>query len=244
MKRFEVNYAKHHFIFEFDPLDYTGAGSIQEIITKNDYKLDQFQNKENMIFIDIGAAVGVASIVIAKLNPLSKVIAFEPYPKSYQNILHNAKLNNLKNLTVYNLAVSDKSNQQITLTVCPWMSGANTTNAQNKLFDQIFEIPSFHSAHKNANYKRNDVIQVNTISLDDIIKTNDITEIELLKIDCEGAEYDIIYGSELFKNNMINNLVGEFHELSYAVNKNKSQGLLEYCTKHVKNLVHVSVLQI
>jgi len=65
----------------------------------------------------------------------------------------------------------------------------------------------------------------------------------LLKIDCEGAEYDIFYTSEKIKEGIIKNVVGEFHDLVYNnTPRNESGKLIEYCREYVSGIVHVSTL--
>lgn len=75
-----------------------------------------------------------------------------------------------------------------------------------------------------------------------IIKKNNIQSIELLKIDCEGAEYDIIYGSDKIKEKIVKNIVGEFHNLKYTNTKNKSDELLNYCKLYVDGIISISIL--
>ena len=68
--------------------------------------------------------------------------------------------------------------------------------------------------HDCANlYVNNEVnsFDVETISLDDIIQTNNIEKIKLLKIDCEGAELDIFENIKPENLNKISKMVIETH---------------------------------
>jgi len=212
-------------------------GSILEIVTRNDYKLDKFAGQKNKIFIDIGANLGIATIIMAKLNPESIVYSFEPIKNVYDMLVNNININSLTNVKTFNMGVSDRKTKSLKLSVLNNMSGASSTYANENLFknkwSELFE--------NRANYQFN---IVDCVSLDEFITTNGITEIELLKIDCEGAEFDIIYDSELFKERIIKNLVGEFHNLCYNNALNKSQELIEYCKKYIDGIVKVSILNL
>ena len=69
--------------------------------------------------------------------------------------------------------------------------------------------------------------------------------IELLKIDCEGAEFEILYNSDFFQKNIVKNMVGEFHNLCYNTTvKNTSQELINYCKLYVKGILKITELTI
>ena len=222
---------KNTFVVKYDPTDMTGLAAINEIVTDNVYVLDKFVNLEGKVLIDIGANIGIATIIMAKLNPKSIVYAFEPFNKSYELLLENIKANNLSNVIPFNLAVSNKTNKKLNLSIFGLWSGANSTNSDPNLFGQFYGIN-----------KENQIIEC--ISFDKIITDNNINEIYLLKIDCEGAEYDIIYDSDKFKNGVVKNIVGEFHDIKYMKNEKRSTKLIEYCKKYVEGVFKIEVLEI
>jgi hypothetical protein len=86
---------------------------------------------------------------------------------------------------------------------------------------------------------------VETISFDNLLKENKINEIELLKIDCEGGEY-YLYDSILFKTKCVKNITGEFHNLSYNLQKSNwnTKDLTNYVKKYVLNNINLSYLTI
>ena len=53
----------------------------------------------------------------------------------------------------------------------------------------------------------------------------------MLKIDCEGAEFDILYNSKQLQAGNIEYIVGETH--SFDKKKNNRESLLEYLEKYV-----------
>jgi len=98
-----------------------------------------------------------------------------------------------------------------------------------------------------ANHFRRPIetVEVDCISLDDIIEKYNIDNVHLLKIDCEGAEYEILYNSQFFKNKMIKNIVGEFNNLRYNITPEKNNyKLLEYCNRYVDGIKKITMLTI
>jgi FkbM family methyltransferase len=228
--RTSFKYNNIDFEVEYNENDSSGLGSIREIVTNNEYILNKFVNQIGKVFIDIGANIGIATIIMAKLNPESIVYTFEPFKEVYELLIKNIELNNLTNVRAFNMAVTDK-NGYMELLVNKTMSGANTIYSNKN---------NFNNAYFNT-----DIQLIETISLDEFLNKNNIYEIYLFKIDCEGSEYDIIYGSELFKHNIVKNMVGEFHDLKCFVNTNKnSTDLIKYCHEYVENKVKISTLDL
>jgi FkbM family methyltransferase len=216
-------------INEHDP---SGQGCINEIFINNEYVLNSFNNLKTSI-IDIGANCGLATIILAKQNPESIIYSFEPHYPTFELLEENVKINNLTNVKLFNIAVSDSSDKKLQLINNPGCSGGNTTCSDVSVFS------------KYCNSEEISYSTVDCISLDDIISKYQIDSIELLKIDCEGAEYEIIYSSVNFKNKMVKNIVGEFHNLRYN-NKadNNNNKLLEYCKQHVDGICKITMLTI
>ena len=225
------NYNNNNYIFKYNPEDRSELWCIDEIVRDNDYILHNFVDNIDKHILDIGANCGVATIILAKQNPLSKVYSFEPDPYLYEILKVNIISNNLTNVKLFNLAVSKNNMDTLQLLFHPHYSGGNTTYSDSDNFNNYFKIES-----KNINVK--------AISLDEIIYNNNIDEIELLKIDCEGAEYDIIYDSEEFKKNKIKNIVGEFHNLSYNKIKYRAEDLIDYSKKYISGIFNIRILNV
>lgn len=65
--------------------------------------------KDGEAFFDIGANVGVFSLLCASLHPNSQIYAFEPMPKNFIRLLQNVELNGFKNVHCFNVALADWS---------------------------------------------------------------------------------------------------------------------------------------
>jgi FkbM family methyltransferase len=229
MNTTSFTYNNYNYIFNYYESDASGLGCIREIVTNNEYQLNQFVNHINKTFIDIGANCGVATIIIAKQNPHSKVYSFEPDPRVFLLLKANVDENQLDNVILHNCAVSKNNIDHLEICIHPHYSGGNTTYADNAQFESFFNC-------KITSYN------VPALSLDNIIQKYSINNIELLKIDCEGGEFDIIYDSNAIKNMHIHNIVGEFHDFRYNTKVHSTANeLLIYC-KHTMTHNHSNTI--
>jgi len=121
--------------------------------------------------IDVGANIGVFSLYAARCNA-KRVYAFEPNKESYEVLIKNIKVNNLENIIIpFNLAVGPLDGELISI---PKNSSPYNKTFQSKTGEHDYDI-------------------VETISLPSFISKYEIDKIDFLKMDCEGAEYSIIY---------------------------------------------------
>lgn len=61
--------------------------------------------RPDWVVVDIGANIGYYALQEARV--VKSVIAMEPTPASYDTLLHNARLNDYKNIMAYRLAIGD-----------------------------------------------------------------------------------------------------------------------------------------
>ena len=165
--------------------------------------------QENDIILDLGANLGIISILLSKKFPFTKIYSFEASPINYKNFIKNIELNECKNITPFNLAVWSESDQTIEIPTSPTNSGGSS----------IFYKPEF--------YQQYPVSKIPTISLKDIFDQNNINECKLLKIDVEGAEYEIFKEFPREYYNKIKNIGIEFHKCQAANTFNLKKALKE-----------------
>lgn len=204
-------------VFEFDEVDIT---VLDEIFNDN-YKVIEkgvpFERDD--VIIDIGANIGMFSILFAKLHPYIKVYAFEPVAETYLKMCKNIKLNNITNITPVNTAVSGGKRIEHIIYHPQGLGGASSYVKTVKEEDGVIST------------------NVGCITLDEILLEFNIEKCKLMKIDCEGAEYDIIYNSKLLSR--INYIVGEFHENSALQAAGHSwTKLAAYCASKVEHMLY------
>jgi FkbM family methyltransferase len=142
-------------------------GDIINGICGGDY--DDIPVYEKMV-IDIGSNIGDSSIFFS-LRGAKQVIGFEPFPKNYNLSIQNVNENNLSQKILINLAGCSSKNT--TITIDPDFN--STAGTQLTHFSKGVKVPIF--------------------TLDEIIKKFQVPKNSILKIDCEGCEYDIVYES-------------------------------------------------
>jgi len=160
--------------------------------------------KENDIVIDIGAHIGTFSVYLAQLFLKSKIFIVEADDLNYNLIKKSVKANKLNNVKISNKAAYCKSNEKITFS----KGLASTTGS-------IESIDFFKKSKKAL------TSEVETISLIDIFKNNNIEKCKILKIDCEGCEYDLLKNTEAL--NLLSKVEYLFIELHKTKNKEPTQ---------------------
>jgi FkbM family methyltransferase len=175
-----------------------------------DFFEDNFAPK---VVLDIGGYIGDLSLYCAETFG-SKVHCYEPTPQNYRIIKRNLELNPHLNdiITVHNKGVS----------------------SSNKFLElNVQEILSEIHASTHKKYKRDvTTIQVPCVSLEDAIKELNEPKIDLLKIDCEGEEFNILgnCNTEILANN-VKYLAFEYHNFVEDY-KDKLENLLNDLEKN------------
>ena len=121
---------------------------------------------KNGICFDIGANVGLYTLLFARYSRI--VYAFEPFPRNICYLVKTLEINNVNNAIIVPCAVSDK----------------------NGLF--WFKEGLDYSTGKLSNEGQQ---PVTTVSLDEFVEKGKIIP-NILKIDVEGAEFQVIMGAK------------------------------------------------
>mgnify|MGYP001608676553 FL=1 len=151
-----------------------------------EYSGSNFRINANDVIIDIGAHVGLFTLYASQYCKNGTIFCFEPVDENYDILVDNITQNNLKNVKPFKSAVS-KSESTITIY-------RNKDEAGHSMF-------SFTSH----------ALKVDSISLKKIIDENSVNQCNLIKIDCEGAEYEIIESLPLEYFKKISKLIIEYH---------------------------------
>ena len=78
--------------------------------TKEPETLDWLEDdlRDNDVFMDIGANIGLYSLYAAKLSPSCTVFSFEPEAQNYSRLCNNIVLNGVSNIVPCNFPLSDR----------------------------------------------------------------------------------------------------------------------------------------
>jgi FkbM family methyltransferase len=143
------------------------------------------------VIIDIGANIGAATLLWASQSPYSVIHAFEPNPQAFATLEKNIIASNF---------IERISTHQTAINSC-----------QGEI-DLWVDVPTVLStAYGNDPGLNGRKIKVPAITLDDAVR--DIKgDIWLLKIDTEGAEGDILSGTNLSTLRRFQRIVLEWHD--------------------------------
>jgi FkbM family methyltransferase len=157
---------------------------------------DSFQINPEDTVVDIGGYVGSFSLPAARLASRGRIFAFEPSPENFRQFETNLGLNQLTNVKVYNQGVAS-TDRKITL----FLDHMN---------------PASNSIYLRANQgTANNYAEIPAVSLETLFAREGIGKCDFLKIDCEGAEYEILMNLGRPMLDRIGKIACEYHQPAY-----------------------------
>lgn len=177
-----------------------------QIFFNKEYQIKELKSAK--FIIDCGANIGLSAIYFANVYPRATIIAIEPDPKNFEVLKQNTV--NYENIKCLELAI--------------WPT--------------LTELALFDPGIGSWGYQTKPAIEggVKTITIDQIMKQYKVHQIDLLKIDVEGAEEELFsqnYTNWLDKTNAI---AIELHEfLKPGVSKNFYEAISHYNFKMYGN---------
>ena len=162
---------------------------VWNIIVNREYTPPGFEVRETDTVIDIGANIGIFSLMAARAASRGRVVAFEPSGQNHHLFLRNIQLNRASNVVPVHAAV-----------------GAGP--GEIKLF---LSEASLHSVVADRMVSPDRFEVVRSVGLKDVFDQHGIERCHFLKLDCEGAEYDILYNLPPDYFGRVDRIVMEFH---------------------------------
>ena len=139
--------------------------------------------QDNWVCVDIGANIGLTTILMLTSASNVSVISFEPSPKNVSYLISNLNQNRYSNATVVPIGLGDEAG-----------------------FAEFVDIPGFGAgSHVKSAADHPDAIDVTTVAikidtLDNYFSKLNLERLDLVKIDAEGYELNVIAGcKEVFK---------------------------------------------
>jgi len=164
--------------------------TVLECLFHHNYNPSWFNINKNDVVIDIGGHIGAFSIAASK--HASIVYSFEPSPENYKQFIKNIRLNGRKNIRLMQHAVASKIGKR-TFYLDPLNTGANNLYKKNK-------------------YK----LSIRTTTLKAFFENKCIKKCHFLKMDCEGAEYEILLTLDSGTLSKIQRIACEYHVPAYV----------------------------
>lgn len=176
-----------------------------EIYEEKSYVKQGIVLEEGAVVLDVGANIGMFSLFVSDICPGARIYAFEPTGPVYETLDFNATRHN-SNITTFNFGLSD-STKQMEFTFYPSntvMSGVYSDVEQDKQLVKDFMVNRSEIKGDDINVSDMDDIVASRFEeqqiechfrpLSEVVSEQNITRIDLLKIDVEKAELDVLAG--------------------------------------------------
>lgn len=148
--------------------------SLMECAIRLDYLQHGIKLAEGGVVVDIGANIGSFAIVAAqRVGKTGRVYAYEPNPSAFERLKANVALNGLTNVVAINEAVG-KEDGVLQFHI-----------SRNSAFGSLYAQVDDHA------HGEGETVQANVRSITTVLREAG-PRIDLLKMDCEGSEYDIL----------------------------------------------------
>jgi len=194
-KVIHINYAGKIANFEIRPDTQDEFMARNEVFGNYYFKYGNLEINAGDVVFDLGANVGAFTILAGMLGA-KKIVAVEPFPETINLLRRNIEQNSeflSDPVTVFEGAIMGKANEHATLFLNndPFGSGSHTLTPDER-----------YSPGRST-------IEVEAKTLDELIEISGVDHIDFLKVDIEGAEYEVI--ENCTKLDMIRQMSFEWH---------------------------------
>ena len=169
-------------------------------------KLVNSKFSKPIVVFDIGAHYGETIKLFTKKLRIEKIFSFEASPKNYRILEKKISNYDSNKVKIFNYGIGEKiSDGFINQTLESSSSTINEINLKSKYLKRKLKI---------LNIDKKDSIQskvpIKILSLDYFIERNNIKNIDLLKIDTEGYEFNVLKGMSKY-NHLVKLIYFEHH---------------------------------
>lgn len=151
-------------------VDFMSLFIYTEIFIDECYDL-AFHDEKTLNIIDIGSNTGMFILRMKQCYPNSFITGYEPMPFVFKQLSDNLNTNGIQNYKVFQKGVGGK-NRIEKLYIHPTNIGGNSF---------------FKAMTKNSNF-----IEIEVIDIHEMLANIGDADCDLIKLDCEGAEYEIL----------------------------------------------------
>ncbi len=165
------------------PLPRARIGDFHEIFLSHHYLAPEWSRdlRDLRTVIDIGANIGLFSLFAAERFPKARILAFEPWEENFRYLERLVREERLPVLP-FHQAVSATSGPLVLHLPRSERFSSRAT---------VFSCPPGPSWPDREDLR----IEVPAVTLEEIFRREGISRCDLLKMDCEGSEYAILYAA-------------------------------------------------
>ena len=145
------------------------------------------------LVLDLGANIGAFTVFAARNLGAQRVIALEPVGATYGKLQHNIAGNNLcSRVTTLAQGIGGADGRR-----CIWLGRASP-------YASLY-------FRNNPRFESGETESIDVITLDRLFEEQDVKQVELCKMDCEGAEVEALLAASDATLGKIRNLCMEYH---------------------------------
>jgi len=149
---------------------------IRETWVDQVYTPPTFHVGKHETVVDLGANIGVFTLFAALRMLCRRVISYEPDPDTFAMLERNVRRNSASNVQTIN-------------------AGILNARGRGRIWHDPHNVGghSIYPLYIGGSTAR--LVPVDFVTLEDVLESNQLQEVGLLKVDCEGAEYKIFSGA-------------------------------------------------
>jgi FkbM family methyltransferase len=174
---------------DFEVRDFMDVWCLKETFLNRDYIVHGFEPKPDWTVIDIGAALGDFSVQCKRDFGVRRVIAVEPAPSANERLKENLHRNGADGVEIVDKALAEKPGELwLDVSGPPLSMGTTATQAHGQQ------------------------VRVEAITMTMLFDELGIERCDLMKLDCEGAEFELLKNPDDEALARTDRIVMEFHE--------------------------------
>lgn len=150
--------------------------------------------RDGDVIVDAGAHIGAVSLRAATAAQNVRVYALEPSPANFAVLKRNISANGLEHA------------------IFPYQLAVGAAAGQKQLFT-CTERADGHTFYPHDHFQFGRPVRVACVSLADFISREGLEKVDFLKMDVEGAEYDIFLEGDVSFLEKVGSIGMEYHEL-------------------------------
>lgn len=174
------------------PLGEPLRSMLDEVWVRRCYASSEAVFETGQTIVDIGANVGVFTVWAATRTPGLRVIALEPSSRACAFLRRNVEHNGLRNVTIVQAACGGEQREAVLY--------ARGPGVMNTLYRQDLLGRRFRAAE-----------HVPVLTLDGVFERFAVRSCALLKLDCEGAEYEVLLNATTDTLRKVDRISLEYH---------------------------------
>jgi FkbM family methyltransferase len=169
-----------------------------------------------VLAVDVGAYVGYFAILLSQA--FRNIYAFEPHPLTRTALIRNLRANKVGNATVLPFAVGTKTQESATLYV-----------GQKSTHSLLHDFAGGHLENRDASSSSLRGARTISVPVRTLAEVFSDRSLDLVKVDVEGAEFDVVNGSKAIMPRIKRWLIEVHYSRSADFNRRKQrmQDLLE-----------------